>query len=205
MQSHSLQVLILTGYIAAFCFPDGHALKLLGSSPLVMLEVHLENAKLVSGIDARPGLRITLVPQRAISSPSSLIEDHWLFISVNIYNMEIPAHEDYVELTVNFTLPLPPASFITVLASSSHMHRIGRGIWLEKRSPIHPAHLVTCDSAYNNLQQEIVPMTPTLDITNEDTLVLHCVYNSSSRSNYTKGGLQVRFQYSGLCIPNFLD
>lgn len=157
----------------------------------MMLEVHLDNAKLQSGIYARPGFRITVVPENAVTPANPMLEANWLNLNMDIAKLRIPPGQGYVELTSNFTLPPSSGGSMTIFASASHMHWLGRKIWVERISPVHAPQSLSCNPTYNNMIQEVIPMRPPIEVTSDDMLVLHCVYNSSGRANVTKGGTQV--------------
>jgi hypothetical protein len=174
--------------------PNKYAMRFKNISPYILFEVHMNNANRASGILSQPGFRISVVRQSAVSPPNSLLEASWVLMGVQLNELAIPPRENYVEVTTNFTFPtsLPSNAFMTILASFSHMHYLGRRVFVEQRRVQGEPQNLACNPQYSNEDQEVVPLIPALNITVGDEIVVHCIYNSSKMVNVTRGGEEVR-------------
>jgi len=172
-----------------FCLPSKHAMRFRDSSSFILFEVHMNNAAKDAGILSQPGFKITVVPENAVT-PNSLREVSWVMLGAQLELLSIPPRQGYVEITANFTaFPTGPGdAYMTFIASFSHMHYLGRKIWVESRSSQRQPQNLACNPKYTNEDQEVIPMNPPLNVTANDTVVVHCVYNSSLEVNATTGG-----------------
>jgi hypothetical protein len=177
----------------AFCVPGSYAIPFFAASPYVLLEVRFHNTGMVAGLTSKPGLRVTAVPVSG-ASDSSLILANWLQLGVDSDLLMIPPGEDYVEVTTKVTIAEAFVGSYTLLASLSRMRSIGEKAWVEtapaaKGEP----QSVACIPVYNASDQEIVPLQNVVNIHSGDLLTLHCVYNSSERTDVTDGGEGVSY------------
>ena len=173
----------------AFCLPEGIALVLSTATPYVLLEVHFNNEPMVGGISSQPGLKILAVPLdgRPLPSPLPTLA-HWISLGATLNTLVIPPGRNYTEITVNVTVSAD-ATF-NILATLSHMHYLGRRIWVEVYNES-DSRSVACNPYYSNENQEVIPMDKALAITKGDTLEIHCVYDSTNKTETTYGGEQV--------------
>jgi hypothetical protein len=155
------------------------------------MEVHMNNAAAASGIQSRPGFRVTVLPLDKPQPPTPITPAHWLWLGVTLNTINIAPGLPYTEIVSQYTLPATPTATMTVIASLSHMHNIGRKVWVEVVPTNGPSKSAACNPLYDNGNQEVVPLNPTLDLSNKDTLITHCVFNSTQKTVATKGGEEV--------------
>ena len=172
--------------------PPNVAIKMKKDAPFVLMEVHMNNANIESGIQSRPGFKITVLPLSEPQPATPIVEANWLWVGATLSSIQIPPGEPYVEVTSEFTIPLIFNVQADVFASLSHMHYIGRKIWVEIIKPDQQAFTAACEPLYNNENQEVIPLKSTLTVAAGDTIVTHCVYNSTLRTEMTIGGEEVR-------------
>jgi hypothetical protein len=82
-----------------------------------------------------------------------------------------------------------PSTGIVVFAASFHMHTIGARSWIQViRGGIELMELHR-DDHFDFQKQVFTPLTPDRVILPGDTLITHCGYDSSLRTNVTNGGI----------------
>ena len=162
------------------------------------MEVHINNGNQASGLTAQPGFNITAMPLDGRPQPPTPTEANWLWLGASLKSINIPAANSYVEVVSTVKVPATPVVTLTIIATLSHMHYIGRRFWVEAYSDSAPTRSLACNPYYDNQNQEVIPLSPYLTISNGDTIVTHCVYNSINRTTTTVGGESVSRPYTRL-------
>ena len=172
--------------------PKDIALYFSVSNPYITLEIHFNNAAMAPGIVSQPGLKILMVPidGRPLPSPLPTIA-WWITLGSTLESVAIPPGKNYTEITVNFSVPVisPPIRF-NILATLSHMHYLGRRIWVEVYNDTSPARSLACNPFYSNENQEVVPLEEPIVVNSGDIVKVHCVYDSTNQTEITYGGEQ---------------
>jgi dopamine beta-monooxygenase len=181
-----------------FCFPNGVAMKFKTTSPFVLIEIHINNAKGEAGIIFQPGYKITVLPSSAPQQPQpAFTPANWIWVGVDNNKISIPPGKS--QYTIRSSVPMPGRNLqsvvsVSVIAIIGHAHYLGRKLWLEAEDSRSGAlsngiRQLFCNPSYSNANQEMVPKkSPYPILTNKDTLYSNCVYDSSDRTSITTGG-----------------
>ena len=93
-----------------------------------------------------------------------------------------------------------PAAGVNVFAYINHAHLLGRKLWTTLERDKKYARDVGCDTAYDFDLQQIKTFAEPVKVFADDVLRANCVYDSTSRTEVTKGGDETTNE---MCI-NFL-
>jgi hypothetical protein len=105
------------------------------------------------------------------------------------------------ECTSECTSSLWPAEGVNAMATILHTHLLGREIWTQViRNGVELAPLASQDH-YDFNYQEFQKLATPYKLYPGDKLVTHCIYDSSSRTEVTYGGLGTRNE---MCYDFFL-
>lgn len=156
-----------------------------------VLEIHYDNPQRRAGLRDSSGVRLTLVDDG--DAGGAYARAGFLWIGAALSKLRIPPGQRAHHVEARCAFPqLRAETRVTAFASMLHAHTLARAVWTE----VHRAHGgghayahdAGCSMAYDFDLQEMVPLPAPVSLGPSDTLVANCVYDSSARSDVTRGG-----------------
>lgn len=173
-----------------FCAPEGLGFVVDPASPYFLLEIHYDNPAALTGVVDASGMRLHYVPWQS----SGLQEANVVLAGARLQNVVVPPRRQSYRATV--TIPssmigMPDGyAGVDIFAVIQHMHGIGRKQWLSAVDEATDAEEaeVACNTNYDFDLQEATFLPTPFRLRPRRSLVLDCVYDSSSRDETTHGG-----------------
>jgi len=174
-----------------YCMPEGYGNLIKSNARYMALEIHYDNPQGHSNILDSSGLQIHYMPGQTVTPIS------WLWVGANLPQLSIPPGKKSYEIKAvcDLSQELPDGYTggpitINLFAGFLHGHSIATKIWVTKRrkDSSDDETDISCNSNYDFDLQELVPFSPVLEVTTEDVLTIHCVFDSSAKTTVTKGG-----------------
>jgi len=187
-----------------YCFPNDLSIYISANDPYLAMEIHYDNPTKSSSYVDSSGLKIHYVPGNTLTPAT------WLWVGAEIPQISIPKGEKNYLITAECDLSefvrgnnKAQGQSVKLFASVLHGHKLAKQIWVtleRKNQPGYKAD-VACNTNYDFDLQEMVPMGTDIEITTNDKLTIHCVYDSSKANATTVGGDAT---YEEMCIGLFM-
>jgi len=186
-----------------YCFPNDLSIYVSANAPYMAMEIHYDNPTESSSYVDSSGLKIHYKPGNTLTPAT------WLWVGAQIDEISIPKGEKNYEITAECDLSDYGAGekakgvSVKLFASVLHGHKLARKIWVTLKRNNQPSYEadVACNSNYDFDLQEMIPMETDIEITTNDILTIHCVYDSSLANTTTIGGDAT---YEEMCIGLFM-
>ncbi|XP_068719204.1 DBH-like monooxygenase protein 1 [Montipora capricornis] len=191
----------------AFYYPEhaGFPIGTADSPKVVILEIHYDNPEKKEGIIDSSGFRFYYTKQLRKYDAGLLVvgasADNALMIPPKETNWEINGYCNSNCTRQGFKGSKLPEGGINVFASMSHTHLTGRKIFLRHIRNEVELPEISRDDHYDFNFQEYQTMRKEVHVAPGDALINVCVYDSTDRTGFTRGGLGTRDE---MCISLLL-
>jgi hypothetical protein len=152
-----------------------------GTTRYIVIQMHYNNPELIAGVQDASGITLTYTPTLRTHDLGSMI------VATIVNGLQIPPgqfYERWAECPSECTNKFP--TNITMINYFPHMHTIGNKIWMQQIRNGVELPEIHRDDHYDFLRQQTYQVETT--IMPGDRLRLHCIWNSTGRTNITYGG-----------------
>ncbi|CAJ0927448.1 unnamed protein product, partial [Mesorhabditis belari] len=175
----------------AFIYPPEAGLPLGGrdSVPYIMVEIHYNNEKRVSGVVDSSGFKFTVTPNLR-ANDAGIMEIGLIYSDT----MSIPPQQRAFPLTAfcpSACTKLYPDEGINIFGSQLHAHLTGRKLWTSIYRKGVKIGEINRDNHYSPHWQHIQKLEPSIRVRRGDVLMTTCVHETIDRKSTTFGGYSI--------------